>query len=278
MILFVGMSTLLAQTKQITGRVTSAEDGVPIPGASVSVKGTTTGTITDADGNFNLTVPGNEVSVFSFVGMKAKEVPITTETVYNVSLETITIGVEEVVVTAMGIKRDKKALGYSVSEFSGEDFGDVGNDDATKALQGKVAGVSISAGSGAPGAATRVLVRGLSSITGSNQPLYVVDGVPINNSFSSGNATENSMNVNAKVDFGNSASDINPADIETISVLKGAAASNLYGSRAANGVIMITTKKGAKNNDLIVNFSSSSAFTDVGRLPYFQKKTEAGGQ
>jgi len=276
MILFVGMSTLLAQTKQITGRVTSAEDGVPIPGVSVSVKGTTTGTITDADGNFNLTVPGNEVLVFSFVGMKAKEVPITAETVYNVSLETITIGVEEVVVTAMGIKRDKKALGYSVSEFSGEDFGDVGNDDATKALQGKVAGVSISAGSGAPGAATRVLVRGLSSITGSNQPLYVVDGVPINNSFSSGNATENSMNVNAKVDFGNSASDINPADIETISVLKGAAASNLYGSRAANGVIMITTKKGAKNNDLIVNFSSSSAFTDVGRLPYFQKKFGQG--
>src|SRR5690606_1589238 len=147
---------------------------------------------------------------------------------------------------------------------------------STKALQGKVAGVSISAGSGAPGAASRVLVPGLSSITGSNQPLYFVDGVPINNSFSSGNATENSMNVNAKVDFGNSAADINPADIETISVLKGAAASNLYGSRAANGVIMITTKKGAKNNDLLVNFSSSSAFTEVGRLPYFQKRFGQG--
>lgn len=271
-----GLSSVLAQTKQITGKVTSADDGLPIPGVSVTVKGTTTGTITNVDGNFSLTVPENEVLVFSFVGMKPQEIPITSESVYNVVLETETIDVGEVVVTAMGIRREKKALGYSVSEFSGDDFGNVGNDDATKALQGKVAGVSISAGSGQPGAATRVIVRGLSSITGSNQPLYVVDGVPINNSFSSGNATENSMNVNAKVDFGNSAADINPADIETISVLKGAAASNLYGSRAANGVIMITTKKGAKNNDLQVNFSSSSAFTEVGRLPYFQQKFGQG--
>jgi len=276
MALSVGINCLFAQTKQITGKVTSADDGLPIPGVSVSVKGTTTGTITNVEGTYSLTVPENEVLVFSFVGMKPKEVPITGQTVYNVVLETETIGVGEVVVTAMGIRREKKALGYSVSEFNADDFGNVGNDDATKALQGKVAGVSISAGSGAPGAATRVIVRGLSSITGSNQPLYVVDGVPINNSYSSGNATENSMNVNAKVDFGNSAADINPADIETISVLKGAAASNLYGSRAANGVIMITTKKGAKNKDLVVNVSSSSAFTEVGRLPYFQQKFGQG--
>lgn len=268
--------SLLAQTKQISGKVTSADDGMPIPGASVVVKGTTNGTITLPDGTFVLTATQNETLVFSFVGMKTVEVLMNESTLYNVALETETIGVEEVVVTAMGIRREKKALGYSVSEFKGEDFGNVGNDDATKALQGKVAGVSISAGSGAPGAATRVIVRGLSSITGSNQPLYVVDGVPINNSFSSGNATENSMNVNAKVDFGNSAADINPADIETISVLKGAAASNLYGSRAANGVIIINTKKGAKNNDLLVNFSSSSAFTEVGRLPYFQDKFGQG--
>ncbi len=276
MALLVGINGLLAQTKQITGKVTSADDGLPIPGVSVSVKGTTTGTITNPDGTFSLRVPENEVLVFSFVGMTTKEVPITSATVYNVTLETESIGVDEVVVTAMGIRRDKKALGYSVSEFNADDFGNVGNDDATKALQGKVAGVSISAGSGAPGASTRVIVRGLSSITGSNQPLYVVDGVPINNTYSSGNATENSMNVNAKVDFGNSAADINPADIETISVLKGAAATNLYGSRAANGVIMITTKNGAKNKDLQVTVSSASAFTEVGRLPYFQKKFGQG--
>nr|WP_321358113.1 SusC/RagA family TonB-linked outer membrane protein [uncultured Draconibacterium sp.] len=274
--LFCGVSLIFAQTKQIRGTVTSSDDGLPIPGVSVVMKGTTIGTVTDLDGNFVLTAPENETLKFSFVGMKAKEVQITGAAVYNIVLEAESIGVGEVVVTAMGIKRDKKALGYSVSEFGAEDFGNVGNDDATKALQGKVAGVSISAGSGAPGASTRVIVRGLSSITGSNQPLYVVDGVPINNSHASGNATENSMNVSAKVDFGNSASDINPADIETISVLKGAAASNLYGSRAANGVIMITTKRGAKNQDLQVNVSSSSAFTEVGRLPYFQKKFGQG--
>lgn len=272
----IGVSTIFAQTKQIKGTVTSLDDGLPVPGVSVVVKGTTTGTTTDIDGNYSLTVPLNEVLVFSFVGMKDKELTVTNSSTYNVALETESIGVGEVVVTAMGIKRDKKALGYSVAEFSGDDFGNVGITDATKALQGKVAGVSISAGSGAPGAATRVIVRGLSSITQSNQPLYVVDGVPINNSFGSGNATENSMNVNAKVDFGNAAADINPNDIETISVLKGAAASNLYGSRAANGVIMITTKKGAKGQDLRVDFSSSSAFTDVGRLPYFQSKFGQG--
>src|SRR5690606_5395754 len=158
-VLFFGLSSLLAQTKQISGLVTDADDGAPVPGVSVVVKGTTTGTITDSNGNYSLTVPVGEVLVFSFVGMKAKEIPIGAESVYNVNLEAETIGVEEVVVTAMGIKRDKKALGYSVSEFSGEDFGNVGNEDATKALQGKVAGVSISAGSGAPVAATRVLVR-----------------------------------------------------------------------------------------------------------------------
>ncbi len=274
--LFLGSTIMYAQTKQITGTVIAASDGLPLPGVTVTVKGTIQGTITNVDGAFSLTVDKNDILLVSFIGMKTIEVPITNESNYNISLETETIGVGEVVVTAMGIRREKKALGYAVSEFSGEDFGNVGNDDATKALQGKVAGVSISAGSGAPGAATRVIVRGLSSITGSNQPLYVVDGVPINNSFASGNATENSMNVNAKVDFGNSAADINPADIETISVLKGAAASNLYGSRAANGVIMITTKKGAKNNDLLVSFSSSSAFTEVGRLPYFQQKFGQG--
>jgi TonB-linked SusC/RagA family outer membrane protein len=276
-ILALSIFSGIAQTRVITGTVNSSDDGLPIPGVSVSVKGTTTGSITDMNGVYTITVPESaKMLVFSFVGMQTQEVAIGSSAKIDVVLKSDVIGVEEVVVTAMGIKRDKKALGYAVSEFKGEDFGNVGNDDATKALQGKVSGVQISAGSGAPGSATRVIVRGLSSITQSNQPLYVVDGVPINNSFSSGNATENSMNVNAKVDFGNSAADINPADIETISVLKGAAASNLYGSRAANGVIMITTKRGIKNNDLQVNVSSSSGFTEVGRLPYFQKKFGQG--
>lgn len=276
-ILALSICTGMAQTRILTGKVSSSEDKQPLPGVSISVKGTTTGTISDMNGNYAITVPQTaKTLVFSFVGMIPQEIEINSVSKIDVILKSDVIGIGEVVVTAMGIKRDKKALGYSVSEFKAEDFGNVGSDDATKALQGKVSGVSISAGSGAPGASTRVLVRGLSSITGSNQPLYVVDGVPINNSFNSGNATENSMNANAKVDFGNTASDLNPADIETISVLKGAAASNLYGSRAANGVIMITTKRGIKNNNLQVNFSSASAFTEVGRLPYFQQKFGQG--
>ena len=276
-ILALSILSGIAQTRVLTGKVTSLEDGLPIPGVSIAVKGTTTGTITNMNGEYSISIPVSaRMLIFSFVGMKSQEIALNEATKIDVILKSDVIGVDEVVVTAMGIKRDKKALGYSVSEFRGEDFGNVGGDDATKALQGKVSGVQISAGSGAPGASTRVLVRGLSSITGSNQPLYVVDGVPINNSFNSGNATENSMNANAKVDFGNSAADINPADIESISVLKGAAASNLYGSRAANGVIMITTKRGIKNNDLLVTFSSSSAFTEVGRLPYFQQRFGQG--
>jgi len=276
-ILALSILSGIAQTRILTGKVSSSDDGLPIPGVSISVKGTTTGTISDVNGIYSITVPQTaKTLVFSFVGMITQEIEINSASKIDVVLKSDVIGLDEVVVTAMGIKRDKKALGYSVSEFKAEDFGNVGSDDATKALQGKVSGVSISAGSGAPGASTRVLVRGLSSITGSNQPLYVVDGVPINNSHNSGNATENSMNANAKVDFGNTAADINPADIESISVLKGAAASNLYGSRAANGVIMITTKRGIKNNDLLVTFSSSSAFTDVGRLPYFQQRFGQG--
>jgi TonB-linked SusC/RagA family outer membrane protein len=276
-ILVLSICTGMAQTRVVTGKVSSSEDKLPIPGVSISVKGTTAGTISDMNGLYSITVPQTaKTLVFSFVGMITQEIEINSASKIDVVLKSDVIGLDEVVVTAMGIKRDKKALGYSVSEFKAEDFGNVGSDDATKALQGKVSGVSISAGSGAPGASTRVLVRGLSSITGSNQPLYVVDGVPINNSFNSGNATENSMNANAKVDFGNTAADINPADIESISVLKGAAASNLYGSRAANGVIMITTKRGIKNKDLLVTFSSSSAFTEVGRLPYFQQRFGQG--
>jgi TonB-linked SusC/RagA family outer membrane protein len=276
-ILALSILSGIAQTRVLTGKVTSLEDGLPIPGVSIAVKGTTTGTITDMNGIYSITVPQTaKTLVFSFVGMLPQEIEINSASKIDVILKSDVIGLDEVVVTAMGIKRDKKALGYSVSEFKAEDFGNVGNDDLTKTLQGKVSGVSISAGSGAPGSSTRVIVRGLSSITGSNQPLYVIDGVPINNSFNSGNATENSLNANAKVDFGNTASDINPADIETISVLKGAAASNLYGSRAANGVIIITTKRGIKNNNLQVTFSSSSAFTEVGRLPYFQQRFGQG--
>jgi TonB-linked SusC/RagA family outer membrane protein len=163
-----------------------------------------------------------------------------------------------------------------VSEFKSEDLENVQVLDASTALQGKVAGVSISPSSGAPGASTRVLVRGVSSLTSSNQPLYVIDGVPVNNQYTNANSTSASTTATRTVDFGNAAADINPDDVESISILKGAAATSLYGSRAANGVIVITTKKGKKNQDLLVSLSSSFALNEVGRLPYYQKQFGQG--
>jgi TonB-linked SusC/RagA family outer membrane protein len=273
----IGLHVLMAQTKEITGKVTSADDGGAIPGVSVSIKGTTLGTITDMDGAYRLKVPqDSKVLVFSFVGMSTLEVTIGTQTSINAQLKSDNIAVDEVVVTAMGISRDKKALGYSVSEFNKESLENVQVLDASTALQGKVAGVSISPSSGAPGASVRVNVRGISSLTGSNQPLYIIDGVPVNNEYSSANSTAAATSATRTVDFGNAASDINPDDIESISVLKGAAATSLYGSRAANGVIMIKTKSGQKGKGLLVNFSSSYSLMEVGRLPYYQKQFGQG--
>ena len=273
----IGLQVLVAQTKEISGKVTSADDGGSLPGVSVSVKGTTVGTITDMDGMFRLKVPQDARSlVFSFVGMSTQEVAIESKTSFTIQLKPESIGVDEVVVTAMGIARDKKALGYAVSEFNRESLENVQVLDASTALQGKVAGVSISPSSGAPGASTRVLVRGVSSLTGSNQPLYVIDGVPVNNEYANGNSTSAATSATRTVDFGNAASDINPDDIESISVLKGAAATSLYGSRAANGVILIKTKTGKKGKDLLVNFASSYSLMEVGRLPYYQKQFGQG--
>lgn len=273
----IGLQVLMAQTKEISGKVTSADDGGSLPGVSVSVKGTTLGTITDMDGLFRLKVPQDaKTLVFSFVGMTTQEVAINNQALFNVQLKSETIGVDEVVVTAMGIARDKKALGYSVSEFNSESLENVQVLDASTALQGKVAGVSISPSSGAPGASTRVLVRGVSSLTGSNQPLYVIDGVPVNNEYANANSTSAATSATRTVDFGNAASDINPDDIESISILKGAAATSLYGSRAANGVILIKTKTGKKGKDLLVNFASSYSLMEVGRLPYYQEKFGQG--
>ena len=264
----IGLQFLMAQTREITGAVTSADDGESIPGVSVSVKGTSLGTITDMNGTYRIRIPQEARSlVFTFVGMATQEIPIGTQTAINVSMASEFIAVDEIVVTALGISRDKKALGYSVSDFNRESLESVQVLDASTALQGKVAGVSISPSSGAPGASTRVLVRGVSSLTGSNQPLYVIDGVPVNNEYSNGNSTSAATNATRTIDFGNAASDINPNDIESISILKGAAATSLYGSRAANGVILINTKRGVKNKALAVDFSTSYSIMEVSRLP-----------
>jgi len=255
---------MFAQTT-ITGTVV-ADDGYGIPGATVRVKGSTEGTITDLDGNYTLAgVPSTATTlVFSFVGLETKDVEIAGQKVINVTLKSTDLVVEEVVVTAIGIKKSEKKIGYAATTVNSEELTASKDRSALNALQGKVAGVNISAASGSPGASSRVIFRGFSTLSGSNQPLYVIDGMPINNS-SSG-----SSSLNGGTDFGNQANDINPDDIASITFLKGSAATALYGSRASSGVIVITTKKGSEKKGMQINASSTVKFSTPLRLPQQQ--------
>ena len=276
LLIFAGVQVVLAQTT-ITGVVTSADDGQPIPGAAVQVKGTTVGVTTDVNGRYSLRVPaGGEVLQFSFVGMTTKEVTIGNQTVINIVLETEAMDIEGVVVTALGISREKKSLGYATQQVSGEDMNRVRSDNFINNLSGKAAGVQVKANNNI-GGSTNVVVRGVSSLTGNNQALFVIDGVPISNEVSNNNGQ---LTGRAGFDYGNAASDINPADIESMNILKGAAATALYGSRAANGVIMITTKKGtrSKTKTLGVNISSNvtTGFIDKSTFPAYQKNYGGG--
>jgi len=243
-----------AQTKSISGKVLSAEDGQPIIGATIKVKGTTAGTITNVDGEFKISLQGDAKNlVVSYVGMTTAEVQAVNG--MTVKLQSNAKMIDEVVVTAIGIKRSQKALTYSVAQVNSEELTKGGDRSALNSLQGKVAGLNISSSSGAPGSSTRVSLRGYSSIGGSNEPLFVVDGVPINN------GAPGSTSLKGSYDFGNRINDINPNDIASVSVLKGASASALYGSRAANGVILITTKSGSQTDKLKVEIVSNTSFS-----------------
>lgn len=271
-LLFLGLQVVQGQNRTITGTVTNEASGETIPGVSVVVKGTTTGTTTDFEGKYSLVVSKDaETLVFSFVGFQKKEVPIGSSDVVNVALKKEAKSIEGVVVTALDIKRKQKKLGYSTSEVGSEELTKTQTPDAMTSLQGKVAGVDINSTSGQPTASSSVILRGYSSINGNNQPLYVIDGTPITNS-----SNTQSNDLNNQMDFGNGASIIDPANIESVNILKGAAATALYGSRAANGVVMITTKSGSKKQPLKVNFSTSSTFTTPLRLPQLQNKFGQG--
>ncbi len=267
-LLLYGFTALYAQDVQIKGKVTSAEDGEALPGVSVIIKGTQTGTATDANGNFVLTVPADATLVISSVGFKTQEVAVAGRTVVDVAMEAEVVAVDEVVVTALGIKREKKRLGYSVQEVNGEQITQARSSNVINALSGKVAGVSVTSASGNMGGSTRVLIRGAKSIGNNNQPLYLVDGVPIDNSSFN---TLNTQRGAGGYDYGSMAADINPDDVESITVLKGPSASALYGSRAANGVIMITTKKGSQaKKGLGVEINSAVEWEKIAVLPKYQ--------
>ncbi len=240
------------QSNVVRGTVTDASS-LPLIGVSIMQKGTTNGTVTDADGNFSLTVPPGNTLVFSYIGYTTREIVWNGDVPLNVILAEDTKLLEEVVVTALGISREKKSLGYSVAEVSGESIQSVARENFLSALSGKVPGVSINS-TGIPGSSISMVIRGASSLTSDNQPLFVVDGVPMNNTLNN----VISMGDGNKVDFGNAISDINPEDIASISILKGPSAGALYGSRAGNGVVLITTKSGSKSQGLGISFTSNS--------------------
>ena len=256
-----------AQERTITGKVLASDDGTPMPGVSVIVKGTTRGANTDANGTYSITAPdkGGRL-VFSFVGSASQEVEIGNRSVVDIRLTNDAKQLGEVVVTALGQQRDKRALAYAVSNVKGDLLQQRSEPDPLRALAGKVPGVNITAGNGAPGAGTRITIRGNNSFTGNNQPLFVVDGIPFDNS------TNSTAGYNQNTVTTNRAYDIDPNNIEAMTVLKGAAASALYGSRAANGVIVITTKSGSKSarKGLEINFNSSYSVENVSTVPDYQ--------
>ncbi|MBS1979119.1 MAG: SusC/RagA family TonB-linked outer membrane protein [Bacteroidetes bacterium] len=261
------LGTALAQERVVTGKVKSAEDGTTLPGVNVVLKGTTNGTVTDANGVYSLSVPsGGGILVFSFIGLQTQEVQIGERSVVDVGLSLDVQQLSEVVVTAAGIEREKKALGYSIANVSGTAMQQRSEPDPLRALQGKMPGVVINGTGGAPGQSTKINIRGFSTLTGNTQPLFVVDGIPFDNS------VNESFGANRGTQFSNRAFDLDPNNIESITVLKGAAAAALYGSRATNGVVVVTTKAGKKNSKkgLEVAYNTSYNVEKISGIPDYQ--------
>ena len=250
-----------AQERVVTG-VVSDNTGLPLPGASVLVKGTKTGTQTDFDGKYSIKATPSQVLIFSYIGMKNQEITAGASTI-NVKLQPSEQLLNEVVVTAVGIKRERASLGSSITTIRSEQLNQGSQVNVSDALKGKVAGVVITGASSDPGASSGVIIRGFSSMSQENQPLYVVDGVPLNND------SNFSDELTGSYDFGRGSNDINPNDVESVSVLKGASATALYGSRAANGAIIITTKS-AKAGKMTVDLSTNISFSQILRTPKYQ--------
>mgnify|MGYP001235047419 CR=1 FL=1 len=262
-----------AQENTVSGRVTSADDGSGLPGVNVVVKGTNDGTVTDAQGNFSVSAPPNGTLVFTFIGLQSQEIAIGGRTNINVQMQQDIQQLSEVVVTALNIDREKASLGYATQEVGGEEVSKVKDVNFMNSLSGKVAGVQIKR-SNQMGGSTNVVVRGYKSLNGSNQALFVVDGIIMSNDIT--NSTDQQTGRGG-YDYGNAAMDINPDDIQSISFLKSAAATALYGSRAANGVILITTKKGAQRKGLGVSASFGTTFGKVDKSTYVKYQHEFGG-
>jgi len=280
LVFFISASQLLfAQEGTITGIVTD-NAGTGLPGVNLLVKGTNNGTATDFDGNYSITASQGDVLVLSFIGFATKEVTIS-GSIVNVTLNEDSNELDEVVVTAFGITKSTKELGYSVSQVKTADLDLAGQTSAVEALQGRVAGLQINRTSGSSGGGMDILIRGVTSVNPerNNQPLIIVDGIALNNDTFSGSvlpsAGTNSPSSSEQFSFSNRASDINPEDVESYNVLKGAAATALYGVRASNGAIVITTKRG-KLGKAKVNFSASTTIRKINTTPELQETYREG--
>ena len=280
---FSGILTLLlvlivqlsfAQEKTISGTVAD-DTGLPLPGVNIIIKGTSTGTQSDFDGNFTIDAAVGQTLVYSYVGFDTQEIAVGASNKMDVTMQAGSV-LDEVVVTALGISREKQSLGYSTQQVAGEDLSTIKTNNFTNGLSGKVAGLQIRRNNNF-GGSTNVVIRGITSLTGDNQALFVVDGVPISNR-NTNNANQKNSSSGNYYDYGNAAADINPDDIESVNVLKGAAASALYGSRAASGVIIITTKKGKKSKGLGVTINSNAqvGFIDKSTFSDYQTGYGAG--
>ncbi|MDP4239503.1 MAG: SusC/RagA family TonB-linked outer membrane protein [Bacteroidota bacterium] len=277
-LLFLAALPIMAQSREIKGTVFEKDGTTTVVGVTVLLKGSTVGTLTDANGEFKINVTGdNPVLVFQNIGYIKKEVPVGNQSVINVTINEDVVELNAVVVTALGISREEKSLGYAVSKVNNEAITKSISGNWLTKMSGKVAGLNFGTANSGPISSQRVTLRGDNSLNyGNNEVLFVIDGVPVLSGSTTNASGTNYASGDAPVDFGDAASDLNPDDIETVSVLHGASATALYGSRAANGAIIITTKAGRKDKGFGVTVNSSTAFENAGYWPDFQTEYGSG--
>ncbi|MCF8378694.1 MAG: SusC/RagA family TonB-linked outer membrane protein [Bacteroidales bacterium] len=266
----------IAQDKVVSGTVYDTDGETPVIGATIVLKGTTIGSMTNIDGKYSIVITGQDpVLVVRFLGYLTQEIPVQDRSIIDVYMKEDAVQLDDVVVTALGISREEKSLGYAVSKVESDELTKSVSGNWLNSINGKVAGLTFDQAGTGPSGSMRVTLRGDQSLNyGNNEALFVVDGVPVTSGMTATAGGSNYANADAPVDFGNGASDINPQDIESISVLKGPAATALYGSRAANGAIIITTKSGRKDKGIGVSINSTTSFEQAGYFPDFQ--TEYG--
>ncbi|GAA4916850.1 SusC/RagA family TonB-linked outer membrane protein [Mucilaginibacter defluvii] len=268
LLLLFAVQSVVAQSVKISGTITAKSDGLPLPGVSVAVKGTTTGTQTNVDGKFIINAKVNDIISISYVGYTTKEVKVSANTTtLNIVLDEGANALNEVVVTALNISKDKKSLGYAVQTVKSNDISEARETNFVNALSGKIAGVQVTGSQGDMGS-SRIIIRGETSVSGNNQPLFVIDGIIVDNSQFQG--------TNGSRDFANAISSFNSEDIESVSVLKGPNAAALYGSRAAAGVILIKTKSGKGVKGIGVEINSNTVFSSLKVFPDYQNQFGQG--